>query len=134
MGVVSLLELPLADTHQPVQQEVAISNLELQHIVLSGVEVGELLRPPGVSLVVADRRFTQRDGATEHLDVAVGGSQDVGGKLAGSQVVQPQLGFSQSQTGQDQQEGQQEDGKTGGHGFTGDWRESRGRRCCSSLA
>lgn len=90
-------------------------NLEPQDVILLGLEVSELLLPPGVLVVVANRRFTQSDGATENLDIAICGSQDAGVKFTGPQVKQLQLGFNHSQTAQDQQK----EGTAGGHGFTG---------------
>lgn len=104
--------LPLAFSNQVVEEEVAVMERELQSVTLLCAEVGELLLPPGVLVVVANRCFTQTGRATEDHDIAIGGSQEVGGKVAGSQVEHPQLGISHAQTAQDQQE----ERNAGGHG------------------
>lgn len=113
VGVSPGLDLSLADPQQVVEQDVAVEDLELQHVALLAVEVVELLLPPGVRVAVPNGRLAQRGGAAEHLDVAVGDARDAGGEFGGPQVEDPQLGSGQSQTAQDQQQ----EGKTGRHGY-----------------
>lgn len=107
-----LFHLSLADSKQVIEEDVTVMDLKLQSVTLLSTEVGELLLPPGVLVVVANRCFTQIGRATEDYDIAIGGSQEVGGKVAGSQVEHPQLGISHAQSAQDQQE----ERNMGGHG------------------
>lgn len=111
----SLLDLSLAHSKQVIDQNITVINFQLQDVVLLTLEVDELLLPPRIFVIVANRRFTQVDWAIEHLHIAICGSQKVGGKIAGSQVKNLQLALSQAQTAQDQQD----ETKSGGHGFTG---------------
>lgn len=110
--VASPSQLSLADSEQVIEEHVAVVELQPQSVTFLGVEVQELLLPPGVLVVVANRCFTQIDGSEVDFDVAVGRSQEIGGKVAGSQVVHFDLSFSHTQTAQDQKE---EEGQTGGH-------------------
>lgn len=55
----SLLDLSLADSQQVIEDKVTVVNFEPQNVVLLSLEVGELLLPPGVLVVVANRCFTQ---------------------------------------------------------------------------
>lgn len=57
--IASWLQPTLADSQQVIEDEVAVVNLEPQHVVLLSLEVGEVLLPPGVGVVVANRRFAQ---------------------------------------------------------------------------
>lgn len=92
----SQLDLSLTDSQQIIKDEVTVMNFKPQYVILLGLEVGKLFFPPGVLVVVANRCFTQRGRATEHFHIAICGSQDGGGKIAGPQVEQLQLGFSHS--------------------------------------
>ena len=111
----SWFDRTLADSQQVIEDQVLIVNLQPQYVVLLGLEVGELLPPPGVGIVVTDGCHTQRGRGTERLDVAVCDSEEVRGKTTCPNVEHPELGFSHSQSAQEQQE----ERKTGGHGFTG---------------
>lgn len=51
----------LADSHQVIEEDVTVMNLELQYVTLLTIEVAELLLPPGIGIVVADGCLTQRD-------------------------------------------------------------------------
>lgn len=104
--------LSLADSKQVIEEDVTVMDLELQSVTLLCTEVGEILLPPGVLVVIANSCFTQTGRATEDCDIAIGGSQEIGGKVTGSQVEHPQLGISHAQTAQDQQE----ERNVGGHG------------------
>lgn len=110
--VASPSQLSLADPEQIIQQHVAVEDLQLQSVTFLSVEVQELLLPPGVFVVVANSRFTQRDGAKGDFNVAVSLSQEIRGKVAGFQVKHSYLAFSHAQTAQDQKE----EGETVGHG------------------
>lgn len=104
VSVGSHLDLSLANSQTVIEKEVTVKNLQLQNVVLLGLEISKLLLPPGVFVVADNRRFTQGDGATIHRDVGVWGWKEAGVKTAGPQVIQLQLGFSCSQTAQDQHE------------------------------
>lgn len=110
--VASRHQLSLADPDQVIQEKVAVVELQLQSVTFLGVPVHELLLPPGVFVVVANSCFTQSDGAKDDFDIAVGRSQEIRGKVTGSQVKHSYLSFSPAQTAQDQKE----EGQTGGHG------------------
>lgn len=107
----SQLQVTLAHAQQVIVEGVVVVNLEPQDVALLGLEVGELLLPPGVDGVMADGCHTQTGRATVHLDVAVCDSKEVGGKIGGAQVEHAEVGLSHTQAAQDQQED-----KAGGHG------------------
>lgn len=127
----SLLDLKLADPEQIIVEKVFIVHLEPQNVKFPSTEVGELLLPPGVDFIVADACCTQTGGAAEHLDIAIRDSQQISGKISGPQVKHLQLGLSQAQTAQ----GQQEERKTGGHDFTGSCGEGTAKLdcCCNGF-
>lgn len=55
----SQLDLSLTDSQQVIENEVTVVNFEPQDVVLLSLEVGELLLPPGVDVVVANGCFPQ---------------------------------------------------------------------------
>lgn len=115
VAVGAILDLPLTHSYQLIEENVAVMDFQLQHVVFLSGEVLELLLPPGVLVVVTHRRFTQRRCVAEHLDVAVCGSQEVGGKIRSSQVKHLDLSLSYAQT----EDHQHKTRKSGGHGATG---------------
>lgn len=100
----SWLDLALADSQQVIKEEVTVMNLKPQYVIFLSTEIGKLLLPPGVGIVLTGGCCTQSCWATEHLDIAICGPQQVRGKTSGPQVKQPELGLSHTQTAQDQQE------------------------------
>lgn len=110
--VASQFQLSQADSEQVIQEHIAVKELQLQRITFLSVEKQELLLPPGVFVVVANSCFTQNNGAQGDFDIAVRRSQEIRGKVAGSQVEHFYLSFSHAQTAQDQKE----EGEAVGHG------------------
>lgn len=115
VAVGSYLDLPLTDAYQVIKEKVAVVDFQLEEVAFLGAEVLELLLPPRVLFVVANRRFTQRSCTAEHLYVAVCGSQEVRGKIRSSQVKNLNLGLSCGQT----EDHQHKKRKSGGHGVPG---------------
>lgn len=111
--------LPRARSDQVVEEDVIVVNFEPQRVALLGHEPGELLRPPGIGVVVANRSAAQGGCTTENLNIAIGGPYKAGGKVGRTQVEQPQLGLSHGQTECNQQER-----KTRGHGSSGHCEEA----------
>lgn len=52
------LDLSLTDSQQVIENDVTVANFEPQNVVLLSLEVGELLLPPGVDVVVANGCFS----------------------------------------------------------------------------
>lgn len=94
----SQLQLKLADSHQVIEEEVTVMNFKRQYVVLLSIEGGELLLPPGVDFVVTDGCSAQGSCAAVRLDIRVCDSQQVSGKISGTQVIHPELGLSHTQT------------------------------------
>lgn len=118
-------QFPGACSDQVVKQDVIVVNFQLQNVTFLGMEPAELLIPPGILVIPANRSLPQRGRTYGNLNVAVCDSKNAGGKVRRAQVIQPQLGLSRSQT----ERNQQEERKMGGHGSSGYCKEAKSEIC-----